>query len=49
MFWEFARGSQLVCLQWDIWFEFMAVAQSPVSEPLINEIAIWLETHSVGS
>jgi hypothetical protein len=42
MFWDFARGGQVVGLDWDIWFEFMAVAQSPAAEPLVHEIAAWL-------
>jgi hypothetical protein len=42
MFWDFGRGGQVVGLDWDIWFEFMAVAKSAVSEPLIHEIAAWL-------
>jgi hypothetical protein len=42
MFWEFRRGDQVVSLDWDIWMEFMAVAQSPSAEPLVADIAAWL-------
>lgn len=42
LFREFARGGQVVGMYWDIWFEFMAVALSPASNPLVHEIAAWL-------
>ena len=46
MFWDFRRGDQVVGLDWDIWMEFMAVAQSPASEPLVADIAAWLGARS---
>ena len=46
MFWDFRRGDQVVGLDWDIWFEFMAVAQSPAAEPLVADIAAWLGARS---
>lgn len=42
MFWDFRRGDQVVGLDWDIWMEFMAVAKSEASEPLLRDIADWL-------
>lgn len=42
MFWDFQRGDQVVELAWDIWMEFMAVAKSEASEPLLRDIATWL-------
>jgi hypothetical protein len=39
MFWEFRRGDQVVSLDWDTWMEFMAVAKSEMSEPLVRDIA----------
>ncbi len=45
MFWDFGRGGQVVGLDWDVWMEFMAVAKSPESEPLVEEIAMWLGLH----
>ncbi len=42
MFWDFQRGGQVVGLDWDIWMEFMAVAQSAASEALVADIAAWL-------
>lgn len=42
MFWNFQRDGQVVGLDWDIWLEFIAVAQSPASEPLVAKIAEWL-------
>ena len=41
MFWDFQRGGQVVGLDWDIWMEFMAVARSVASEPLVADIAAW--------
>jgi hypothetical protein len=43
LFWDFRRGEQVVGLEWDIWSEFMVVAKSPVSEPLVREIAARLQ------
>ena len=42
MFWDFARGDQRVGLDWDIWMDFMVVAKTENSEPLVQEIAAWL-------
>jgi hypothetical protein len=42
MFWDFRRGDQVVGLDWDTWMEFMAVAKSEASEPLLRDIAAWL-------
>jgi hypothetical protein len=42
MFWDFRRGDQVVGLDWDIWMDFMAVAKSTASEPLLTDIAAWL-------
>ena len=42
MFWDFGRGGQVVGLDWDNWFGFMAVAKSAASEPLVAGIAAWL-------
>jgi hypothetical protein len=42
MFWDFRRGDQVVGLDWDNWMQFMAVAQSPASEPLVQDVAAWL-------
>jgi hypothetical protein len=39
MFWDFRRGDQVVGLDWDIWMEFMAVAKSEASEPLLRDVA----------
>jgi hypothetical protein len=44
MFWEFRRGDQVVSLDWDIWMEFMAVAKSEASEPLLQDVAAWLSS-----
>jgi hypothetical protein len=44
MFWDFRRGEQVVGLDWDLWMEFMAVAKSEASEPLLRDIAAWLGT-----
>jgi hypothetical protein len=44
MFWDFRRGEQTVSLDWDIWMEFMAVARSEPSEPLVRDIAAWLSS-----
>ncbi|MDY3560593.1 hypothetical protein R5W23_001838 [Gemmata sp. JC673] len=43
MFWDVRRGEQAVGLDWDIWMEFMAVAKSATSEPLVTDIAAWLD------
>lgn len=43
MFWDFQRGGKLVGLDWDIWMEFTAVAKSAASEPLLADIAAWLD------
>jgi hypothetical protein len=42
MFWDFRRGDQVVGLDWDVWMEFMAVAKSEASEPLVRDVAAWL-------
>jgi hypothetical protein len=42
MFGDFRRGDQVVGLDWDVWMEFMAVAKSEASEPLLRDIAAWL-------
>lgn len=42
MFWDFQRRGQVVGLDWEIWMEFMAVAKSAASEPLVADIAAWL-------
>ncbi len=42
MFWDFQRGDQVIGLDWDIWMEFIAVAKSEASEPLLRDIAAWL-------
>jgi hypothetical protein len=44
MFGDFARGGLVVGLEWDIWMEFMAVAKSAAAEPLVADIAAWLES-----
>jgi hypothetical protein len=44
MFWDLRRGDQRVGLDWDIWMEFMAVAKSEASEPLLRDIAAWLSS-----
>lgn len=44
MFWKFRRGEQVVSLDWDIWMQFMVMAPSEGSEPLLREIASWLTT-----
>jgi hypothetical protein len=44
MFWDFRRGDQVVSFDWDVWMEFMAVAKSEASEPLVREVAAWLST-----
>ena len=44
MFWDFRRGSQVVGLDWDIWMGFMVVAKSDTSEPLVRDIAAWLNS-----
>ena len=46
MFWDFARGDQTVGLDWDIWMDFMVVAQTDKSEPLVHEIAAWLRANN---
>jgi hypothetical protein len=48
MFWDFQRGEQVVGFDWDIWSQFMVVAKTPTAEPLVEEIAQWLETHGRG-
>jgi len=42
MFWDFRRGDQVVGLDWDIWMDFVVVAKSEASEPLLRDIAAWL-------
>jgi hypothetical protein len=42
VFWNFRRGDQVVGLEWDIWMQFMIVAKSEASEPLVRDIATWL-------
>lgn len=44
IFWDFRRGAREVSLDWDVWMEFMAVARSEASEPLLQDIAAWLES-----
>jgi hypothetical protein len=44
MFWDFRRVDHKVGLDWDIWMEFMVVAKSEASEPLLQDIAAWLES-----
>jgi hypothetical protein len=44
MFWDFRRGDQVVGLDWDVWMDFMIVAQSVESESLVQEIAAWLSS-----
>jgi hypothetical protein len=44
MCWDFRRGDQVVSLDWDIWMEFMAVAKSEASEPLLRDISAWLSS-----
>jgi hypothetical protein len=44
IFWDFRRGDQVVGLDWDIWMEFVAVAKSETSEPLVRDIAAWLSS-----
>ena len=42
VFQDYARGEQIVSLEWDNWFSFMVVAESPQSEALVQEIGTWL-------
>jgi hypothetical protein len=42
IFCSFRRGEQEVSLDWDIWMEFMAVAESESAEPLVRDIAVCL-------
>lgn len=44
MFWDFRSGDHVVGLDWDVWFGFMVVAQSPEAEPLVRAIATWVCT-----
>jgi hypothetical protein len=44
MFFDFRREGQGVSFDWDIWMHFMAVAKSESSEPLLRDIAAWLES-----
>jgi hypothetical protein len=44
IFWDFRRGEHIVSLDWDIWMQFMVVAKSAASEPLVREIAAWLDS-----
>jgi len=44
MYWDFRLVDQLVGMDWDIWMEFMVVAKSAASEPLVRDIAAWLES-----
>ncbi len=44
MFRDFRRGDQVVGFDWDNWMEFMVVAQTPASEPLVRDIAAWLSS-----
>jgi hypothetical protein len=46
MFWDFKTGHLTVGLDWDIWMDFMVVAQSEASEPLMTDIAQWIGNHS---
>jgi hypothetical protein len=42
MYWEFRQSHLLISLDWDIWMDFMVVARSDESEPLVRDIAAWL-------
>lgn len=44
MFWDFRRGNQMVGLDWDIWMGLMVVAKAEASEPLVRDIAAWLNS-----
>jgi hypothetical protein len=44
MFWDIGRGGQVVSLDWDIWMDFMVMAKSEASEPLLQDIATWLSS-----
>lgn len=44
MFWDFRRGDQVVGLDWDIWMDFMVVAKTEASEPLVRDIVAWLSS-----
>jgi hypothetical protein len=46
MFWDFKNGHLVVSLDWDIWMDFMVVAKSVASEPLVIDIAQWIGNHS---
>lgn len=43
MFWDFRRGEQVIGFDWDIWMGFMVVAKTEGAEPLVEDIASWLE------
>jgi len=49
LFWDFQRGNQVVGFDWDVWMQFMIVAKSEVSEPLVHEIAAWLSTNPISN
>lgn len=42
MFWTFHRGNIAIGFDWDFWMGFMVVAETPSAEPLVLEIAAWL-------
>lgn len=42
MFWEFRYDDRSVGLDWDIWMEFMVVANSASAESLVRQIAEWI-------
>lgn len=48
MFWRFRRGDHVIGLDWDIWMEFMVVAHTPSSEPLVRDIAEWVNARTIG-
>ena len=42
IFQDYARGEQIIGMEWDIWSDFTVVANSTQSEPLVQEIGAWL-------
>lgn len=42
MFCEWRHGESVISLDWDIWMNFMVVANSAESEPLVRDIATWI-------
>lgn len=45
IFWEFGRGDQVVGLDWEFWNDLLVFATEPISEPLVTEIADWLDAN----